>query len=44
VALILGEDEIAGNKVSIKWLRIDAAQETVERIALLDALRVKMVL
>jgi histidyl-tRNA synthetase len=44
VALILGEDEVAAGTVSVKWLRIEAEQQTVVRADLLDVLRAKMVL
>jgi histidyl-tRNA synthetase len=37
-ALILGEDEIAKNEVTLKWLRIDAPQEQLSPAALIARL------
>lgn len=44
VALVLGESEIAEGKVTIKWLRFEAEQQTVERAELVAHLREKMAL
>lgn len=44
VALVLGEDEVANENVTIKWLRFDEPQETVSQVDLVERLRLKMTL
>ena len=38
-AVIVGDDEVAENRASLKWLRIDAAQSTLDLDALVAELR-----
>jgi histidyl-tRNA synthetase len=40
-ALILGEDEVQNSTITVKPLRIDKAQETIEQYLLSDYLTIK---
>ena len=37
-ALIVGEDEVANNEITLKWLRADAPQERLSPAALIERL------